>query len=453
MKSGRILCGLAGCWLLILSSAVGQQRVQFSPPAADSGATATTPTAPSSVYGQPAAPPSPGPTAPALTTAPPLSAAPPAGTGGWTGTPSAPAANPAVTPAPSAMPAPGVGSTYTAPAGTPSMPGAAVGGAIPPPPTTWDPYGTPGAPSGPLLSQDPLIPAAACPSFSMGTMQKFIQHVDLGFNWFAGNGDHELGIDDVNLSATFAFPIFGRGADPCTPPLLVTPGFAVHYWSGPVSEFPSPPDFRAPADMPPRTYDAYLDFAWNPQFNSFLGAELNFRTGVFSDFFLVTNQSLRYTGKGMGVLRLSDHMVVKAGIWYIDRVNIKLLPAGGLAWTPNPDVYFDIFFPNPEIGRRLTTYGNTEWWMYARGDYGGGVWTIRRNTDFYNGVDFPKISDDLVEYDDIRVAAGLRFKTLRQMQGNFEVGLACSRQLNYKSDLPSSFFPNNTVYIGAGLSY
>ena len=37
------------------------------------------------------------------------------------------------------------------------------------------------------------------------------------------------------------------------------------------------------------------------------------------------------------------------------------------------------------------------------------------------------MSHDLVDYDDIRIAVGLEFKTLRQLNGYFEVGLSCDR--------------------------
>ena len=40
---------------------------------------------------------------------------------------------------------------------------------------------------------------------------------------------------------------------------------------------------------------------------------------------------------------------------------------------------------------------------------------------------------------------GFDFKTVRNRSGYFEVGLACSRQLNYQSGLPGSYYPNNTV--------
>jgi len=279
-------------------------------------------------------------------------------------------------------------------------------------------------------------------------VQKFIQHVDLDYHWFVGHGERELGINDVGLGVTCAFPLFYNSQTP----LLVTPAFAVHYWEGPVSVLPALPDDPPPADLPPRTYDAYLDAAWNPQVTSWFGGELSFRVGVYSDFNRVTSDSLRYTGKGMAVLVFSPSMRIKAGVWYLDRNKIKLLPAGGICWTPNPDVYFDILFPNPKVGKRLTTWGNTEWWLYGAGDYGGGTWTIKRNT----GFDPPYPTDgtyDRFDYNDIRVAAGLEFKTLRHLNGFFEVGLACSRELIYRSDSPEAYYPRNTVYLGGGLSY
>ena len=64
-------------------------------------------------------------------------------------------------------------------------------------------------------------------------------------------------------------------------PLLVTPGFAFNWLNGPLSD---PADVPRGPDLPPRLYDAYLDFAWYPRVNQWLGAELGVRTGVWSDF-------------------------------------------------------------------------------------------------------------------------------------------------------------------------
>lgn len=310
-------------------------------------------------------------------------------------------------------------------------------GPIQQPPANFDPYATPGTTPSPLMSQDPYLQGV--PAISIGAMQKFLQHVDLDYHWFAGHGVQELGINDVELSATFALPMFFNSQTP----LLITPGFAVHYWNGPVSMAPPPP----PADLPPRTYDAYLDAAWNPQVTEFFGGELDVRYGMYSDFNDFDSDSLRLTAKGMAVIKLFPSFKLKAGVWYINRNAIKILPAGGICWTPNPNVYFDILFPNPKIGKRLTTWGNTEWWLYASGDYGGGKWAIKRQNEFI--IPF----DDTFDYNDIRLAVGLEFKTLRQLHGMFEVGGAFSRELVYQSGLPHAFYPHNTVFLRAGLSY
>lgn len=277
---------------------------------------------------------------------------------------------------------------------------------------------------------------------AMGSMTKFLQRVSVDYDWFAGNGENQLGINDMVFGATFSLPLFKN----IETPFLITPGFGLHLWSGPVSVPP------VPADMPGQTYDAFLDTAWAPQILPWLGADLAFRIGIYSDFSQVTGSSLRYTGRGLAVIKISPSVNLKAGIFYLDRVKIKMLPAGGLVWTPNPDIYFNILFPNPKVARRLTTWGTTEWWIYGAGEYGGGTWTVKRDS----GLVPPVASDgtfEPVDYNDIRIAGGVEFKGMRQFTGYFEVGLSCSRELVYQNGLPDAYYPNNTVYLGAGMAY
>jgi len=286
----------------------------------------------------------------------------------------------------------------------------------------------------------------------MGGMQKFLQHLDLDYHWFVGHGNRELGINDIETSATFAFPMFFNSQTP----LLVTPGFGAHLWEGPVSVVPTPPAVTPwPADMPPHTFDAYLDAAWNPQVTEYFGGELSVRYGIYSDFKHFESNSLRLTGKGMAVLNFSPSFKVKAGVWYLNRNAIKILPSGGICWAPNADIYFDILFPNPKVAKRLTTWGNTEWWLYGSGDYGGGKWSIHRNNGLLQPNPYASTNGmaDTVDYNDIRVAAGLEFKTLRQLHGMFEVGGAFSRELVYQSGSPHAYYPNNTVFLRGGLVY
>ena len=53
-------------------------------------------------------------------------------------------------------------------------------------------------------------------------------------------------------------------------------------------------------------------------------------------------------------------------------------PAGGILWRPNPQTYFDIYFPKPKLAQYLYTVGNTDVWWYLNGEIGGGSWTIER---------------------------------------------------------------------------
>jgi hypothetical protein len=339
--------------------------------------------------------------------------------------------------------------TYTPPPSYNLPPAAPTATAVQPPPANWDPYATPGTGPSPLMSQDPCIPAVAAP-VTVATMQKLVQHIDVDYHWFAGsNSPNELGINDAQMSCTFAFPLF---FNPATP-LLVTPGFGIQLWNGPASVGtpPAPP----PPDLPPQTYDAFLDAAWNPQVNCWFGGEFDARIGVYSDFNNVTNDAIRFTGQGLAVLTFSPSVKVKAGVWYLNRNAVKILPAGGICWTPNPDVYFNILFPNPKIAKRLTTWGCTDWWIYFAGEYGGGKWQITRDNGLSPNPYVPNMNGatDTFDYNDIRIGVGLEFNTPRQLHGMFEVGGAFDREVIYQSYQPHAFYPNNTVYLRGGVSY
>jgi hypothetical protein len=282
----------------------------------------------------------------------------------------------------------------------------------------------------------------------LATPYRFLHDVSMDYHWFAGHGSSpsQLGINDIDFRATFALPM-PLFQQPQEPPLLITPGFAWHFWDGPSSNAAGNPD------MPPRTYDAYLDAAWDPVFvpNSF-SAELDASVGVYSDFSKITDQSVRIKGKGLAVIAIPDtNLTMKLGVWYLDRGLIKLLPAGGFVWKPSPVTRFDILFPNPKFTQLLTTTGGgTEWWWYLSGDYGGGVWTVKRSA----GATPPEANQiDLVDYNDIRTALGIDFKRCTGQTGFVEGGYAFQRQLVYASGLPGTFLPDGTFYVHAGVSF
>ncbi len=300
----------------------------------------------------------------------------------------------------------------------------------------------------PLLPDDPNIgfnPAwtsgpVVSPSFSVATMRRFCEEIRLDFAWIPGSGQDEFGVTDLELNARFAIPILRN----IESPLLITPGFAIHYFDGPEG---------AAFDLPPRVYDAYLEAAWNPRITTWLSGELAMRVGVYSDFEKVSHDSVRFPSKGLMVLQFTPSFKIKAGVWYLDRNHAKILPAGGIVYQ-NQDVRWEILFPNPKLAWRLPNYGSVEWWVYVRGEYGGGAWTVLRNSG-------GGLIDDSIDYNDLRAAVGVEFfrpggftgLIESGVSGLFEVGVAFDREVRFAEPTAAVFEPDPNIFIRAGLAY
>jgi hypothetical protein len=267
--------------------------------------------------------------------------------------------------------------------------------------------------------------------FSIGQTLKFMQDIRLRWTWLSDMGDQGLGVNDVETNVTFAVPFLQIKS-----PLMITPGFAIHFFQGPLTE---PPYF---ADLPARTYDAYLDTAWYPQVNNWFSAQVGVRVGAYTDFNTFNTNSIRIMGRGLGVIRLTPTVQVAVGAVYIDRVLYKIFPAGGVIWVPNPDARYEFLFPNPRGARRWTTLGNTDIWFYLTGEYGGGSWTGQRS----GGL------SDQFDYNDLRVSGGLESFGLRGFHAFFEVGYVWDRKIIYRFG-PPDFPASDTIMLRAGASY
>ncbi len=338
--------------------------------------------------------------------------------------PTAPAA-PTYT-APGSSGAPAFGNTYgAAPVATPG-PAATFNGNILPPPS-WDPYATPGMQQPSLLPQDPYLQTP--PSLQYPTtagLTRFLQEVRVDYTWMDGQNSRPtyFSYSNVELTGTFAVPFLYNQQNP----LLITPGFDFYFIDSSINV--------------PRLYDAFIDTEWNPQITPYFGGELGFRFGIYSDFEKWNGRSLRYTGHGLMSLMLSPSFKLKGGIVYLDRVDVKMLPAGGIVWTPNQDWRFDILFPNPRLSRRLCTSGVSDWWIYGRGEYGGDSWVISAPIN------------DQVDYNDYRIALGVE-SVRRGGGGNFlfEVGYAFKRELVARSNRNNPLDVPETFFLRAGLAF
>ncbi len=255
--------------------------------------------------------------------------------------------------------------------------------------------------------------------------------------FIGGDDDFDaLMINDSDLSLAFMFPNFFFS----TQPLYLLPSFSLHQWAG-----PRPP---ATADLPPLAYSAFLDSGWQSDPARIWGAELGLRVGMFSDFETATSDSLRIQGRGIGRLRITPRATLKGGVIYLDRNKVKLLPAGGLLWQPNPDTRFDLFFPEPKLAHYLATVGTADTWWYVGGYYGGGSWTVKRTSGAKESIDI----------NDIRLVLGLEWGRNEQMRdgrriGFVEAGYVFNRELLYKESPLDNLDLQDSLMIRAGIGY
>ena len=264
-----------------------------------------------------------------------------------------------------------------------------------------------------------------------------MRHSYVGF----GDDRDDVNINDTDVSAILAFPNFLYSSQP----LYVVPSFSLHLWDGP--DFPGPVG-TGNADLPGSAYSGFIDFGWNSDPNQIFSTEFGVRVGAFTDFKTFNSDSLRVLGKALASFRLTPTSTLKAGVYYLDRNKVKLLPAGGLLYQPNPYTRMDIFFPEPKLARYWRTVGTRDVWWYLAGDYGGGSWTIERK----NGA------SDSIDLNDLRVMFGLEWGAsdlirAGRRSGFFEVGYVFEREVEYRHNPIDNLKPDDGVLFRLGIGY
>ena len=217
-------------------------------------------------------------------------------------------------------------------------------------------------------------------------------------------GSNGFGIHDTDFAAQVALPWA-----PFEKPLLLKGGFGVHAWDGP----------HCDPGLPGAVYDFYLDLGWKPRPAEWLFLDWGITPGLYTDLHAFPSEAFRLRGRAMAIVATSERFQFVAGVLYINRDEKKLIPAGGFIWSPNEDSKLQIVFPQPKAARRVARFGETDLWMYAAGEFGGGTWAYERPDGAPNSVD----------YNDYRAIVGAELRRADGWSLRAEAGYVWGREL------------------------
>lgn len=236
----------------------------------------------------------------------------------------------------------------------------------------------------------------------------------LMLTWNSGSGD-DLGIVDLDTRFTLYFP-YVEG-------LLITPGYSAHVLNGPVS-----------TDLPGTLYDNWIEFRWLKKWNERWSSDIAVSPSLYTDYDNLSSDAFRITGRAIALYTASPEWQWAFGAIYLDREDIKAMPAVGAIWTPNEDWKVEVLFPRPRIMRQLSSFDEEiTRWAYLGGEFGGNTYAIER----------PGLVRDVVTYSALRMYLGYEIKRTKGFSPRVELGWTFNRSLEYQSgvgdmDLPST---------------
>ena len=279
----------------------------------------------------------------------------------------------------------------------------------------------------------PATPSPEQPQIPPGVRNGVFQKLLFDGTWLAPGGADGMGMYDLQLQTIFALP-----CPTIDSPLVITPGFAVHYLQGPRN-----------VNLPPQLHEGYIDFRWLSQVTPKLGLDFAVTPGYYSDFDQESSKALRIQGHGAAAWTWNETTKFVMGGAYLDRPDVEFIPIGGVIWTPSEDVSFDLVFPHPKISRRInwpawcgTEAAEAQHWAYVAGEFFGDAWAIRRSDG----------SDDVVVLSDYRLILGVERKVAGGLSSRLEVGYVFGRRIRFRSDTPD-FHPTDTIMLRGGLTY
>ena len=256
----------------------------------------------------------------------------------------------------------------------------------------------------------------------------FFQKLSLSAGWIGNsNSPDDLGVTEVEAYLTVALP-----APIKEWPLLITPAYQMIFLDGP-----------SVTDLPPRLNTVYVDFMWLPNVYGRWKLFLSAAPSVYTDFQAHDPDMFRVTGRALVIYDWNpDRLQIIAGLLYLGRDDVMILPAGGIIWKPADWINFELLFPKPKLSVRLNCGLGYEDWLYTTAEFGGNTWSIER----ISGL------DDKVTYLDYRVLLGMERKLNGGAGYRLEGGYVFGREITFASGL-GDFNPQDTFILRGGITY
>lgn len=285
-----------------------------------------------------------------------------------------------------------------------------------------DPYQAPVSQGGPLLNNPP---SNSFNSLSFGGEDgiKFIQNLGLDVTWIvSGASKKNMGLFRFDVCMDVPLPYFARQENA----LFFEPRFAMNLFNGPKGDFDGKYE-----SLTSNEFDVSLGLRWLPKFQlnkmaTPLEFDFFFSVGLYTDFKSIKGRSFRFPSWAYLSLDLTNNIKAKIGVWVLDRVRYTILPSGGVIWTPNDRWEFQILFPNPRVTYRPVNAVLKDMSLFARGEYGGGSWTVKTDDGTYRK-----------DYNDYRILLGLDWRGPANGIGFFEFGGSFGRELYFNKGVGS----------------
>lgn len=248
----------------------------------------------------------------------------------------------------------------------------------------------------------------------------------LSATWLPKNGADGFGNTDVPIATSFAPIWFDE-----LPALLVTPGFGFHFWQAPdVLELPS------------TVFDSYIDVTWRTPVTDRWGLAFGITPGVYGDYKQFNSKAFQLTGWGLVDIQLTPTWTLLAGAAVVRQLDMRVLPVGGLLWTPTADARLELLVPRSRLAWKLRQFetGGAAW-TYLACQFGGGTWAIA----------LPDSSTAVVTSSDLRAILGLEWFRSRTVAGVAEVGYVFARTISANGT--PEFNPSDTLMLQLGATF